>query len=589
MAGQKKKKVTESRKINCSVPGCGNKKQFYFPKSEILRAKWLKAIRREDFTPNVLAHGLCGDHFDPNDIITFATTSDKKIRQRVKIAHGSVPCIFPWNRAQHITSDVVDFYEEVLASSEESVNSSEYCSNATNSNDRPVASDDIARMSEDSLADIEKNVPQEHCHDVYNLGPLDHVGYCLRLPQSDILQEAQTSVEVDQHSLVPSQPEMREATENGASQLCGELFYENEQMSCDYYEEVIQFEESVTDEVRGSHTSNEDCSEEISPSNKVPIADKYSNARYSIEQLRLRSDLILHFTGLENYKKFELVLLSLGPAAYHLKYVRKQVDDISVPNQLFLVLWKLRRNECDESLAAHFGINRLAVGNIFVTWILFMHQHWSLINTWPSKDLVHFFLPEIFKNNFPDTRVIIDGAEFEIQKPGDPRDQQSSFSKYKNRNTYKAVLGCTPGGLISYCSPAYGGSTKDRAIVERSVLMKNCERGDIVMADKGFNIQDLFAAYDVTCMIPTFMKHGYIPHKKILRDRNLAKHRIHIERVIGLVKTFTILSSRLHHNYVPLASEILQVCVMLSNFKENIMKPKKEIETHNLRMGKIPQ
>ncbi|KAJ8666570.1 hypothetical protein QAD02_008232 [Eretmocerus hayati] len=114
------------------------------------------------------------------------------------------------DRAQHITSDVVDCYEEVLVSSKESVNNSEYSSNATNSNDRLVASDDVARMREDSLADIEKNVPQEYCHDVYNLGPLYHVG-----AQSDILQEAQTSVEMEEHSLVTSQPEMSEAAENG--------------------------------------------------------------------------------------------------------------------------------------------------------------------------------------------------------------------------------------------------------------------------------------------------------------------------------------------------------------------------------------
>ena len=31
-----------------------------------------------------------------------------------------------------------------------------------------------------------------------------------------------------------------------------------------------------------------------------------------------------------------------------------------------------------------------------------------------------------------------------------------------------------------------------------------CERGDSIMTDKGFNIQDMFAPYDVAVNIPTF-------------------------------------------------------------------------------------
>ena len=33
-----------------------------------------------------------------------------------------------------------------------------------------------------------------------------------------------------------------------------------------------------------------------------------------------------------------------------------------------------------------------------------------------------------------------------------------------------------------------------------------CDKGDSIMADKGFNVQDLFAPYDVTINIPTFFR-----------------------------------------------------------------------------------
>lgn len=66
------------------------------------------------------------------------------------------------------------------------------------------------------------------------------------------------------------------------------------------------------------------------------------------------------------------------------------------------------------------------------------------------------------------------------------------------------MVGCSPGGFVSYLSPAYGGSVSDRQIVERSNLTTLCDPGDSIMADKGFNIQDLFAQSDVTINIPRF-------------------------------------------------------------------------------------
>jgi len=75
----------------------------------------------------------------------------------------------------------------------------------------------------------------------------------------------------------------------------------------------------------------------------------------------------------------------------------------------------------------------------------------------------------------------------------------------------KVLIGCSPGGLISYVSPAYGGSVSDRQVVERSNLPDMCQPKDSIMADKGFNVQDLFAANDITVNIPTFLpKESYV-------------------------------------------------------------------------------
>ena len=66
----------------------------------------------------------------------------------------------------------------------------------------------------------------------------------------------------------------------------------------------------------------------------------------------------------------------------------------------------------------------------------------------------------------------------------------------------KALVGASPGGLFTYVSPAYGGLTSDRQIVERSGLNALLDPGDKIMADKGFNVEDLILPYRVTLNIP---------------------------------------------------------------------------------------
>ncbi|KAL7306272.1 hypothetical protein TKK_0001706 [Trichogramma kaykai] len=84
-------------------------------------------------------------------------------------------------------------------------------------------------------------------------------------------------------------------------------------------------------------------------------------------------------------------------------------------------------------------------------------------------------------------------------------------------------------------------------------------------------MQDLFASSNVTVSTPTLLMKGSLPHKTVMKDRNLSEHRVHVERIIGLMKTYTILFKELIRDLLPLSSEIIQVCVMLTNFKDNIM------------------
>lgn len=295
-------------------------------------------------------------------------------------------------------------------------------------------------------------------------------------------------------------------------------------------------------------------------------------APYTISYFVDKPEQLNDLTGMRSYELFTLVFRSLGPGVYSIKYNKAQVQNVSVEDQFFLTLWKLRKATTDIRLGVHFDIHHSTASNIFRSFIKFMADQWGKLNIWPSRDLVDFYMPTGFKKLYPSTRVIVDGTEFPIQKPKRPVAQQATFSTYKNTNTLKALVGGSPTGLISYVSECYGGSVSDRQITERSALLDLCDKGDSIMADRGFNVQDIFASRGVAINMPDFLKgKDHLPNTVIMKDRKLASKRVHIERLIGLTKTYKILEKKLQHHYVDIGSELFFVCVMISNFKDNIV------------------
>ena len=292
-----------------------------------------------------------------------------------------------------------------------------------------------------------------------------------------------------------------------------------------------------------------------------------------MERYLYNDAVIKMYTGLETFAKFLFVLVSLGPAASSLTYRWGDRPSMSLENQLFMTLIKLRMYKSNEELAVCFATSTNTVANIVVTWINFMYHQWKEIDIWPSKELVHRYMPYDFGKKFPMTRIILDGTEFPIKKPKKPLLQQVTFSTYKNRNTLKIIVGATPGGLISHIPGVYGGSASDRALMEHdTAFFRKIEPKDEVMVDKGFNIQDLLAPYDVKLSIPTFLKkrNQFKPSSR-LSDKKIASKRVHIERLIGLAKTYKILTHPLTPSETSMGERIIFCCFMLCNFRECII------------------
>ena len=96
---------------------------------------------------------------------------------------------------------------------------------------------------------------------------------------------------------------------------------------------------------------------------------------------------------------------------------------------------------------------------------------------------------------------------------------------------------------------------------------------DSVMADRGIMVQDLFAARDVFVNTPTMLKgKSQLEPEDVVKDRRVASKRIHVERVIGLGKTFKILKKELPSSKLVMGSRIVSVCFAIANFRKSIVK-----------------
>ena len=143
-------------------------------------------------------------------------------------------------------------------------------------------------------------------------------------------------------------------------------------------------------------------------------------------------------------------------------------------------------------------------------------------------------MPKCFKDLYPTTRVIIDATEIYVEKPSLPDLQQMTFSSYKNNNTFKALIGISPSGAIIFISSLFSGCISDKELTRKSGILHLLEKGDSVMADRGFDIEEDLIPLGVRLNIPPFLKgKPHLSDKETTETRHIASMRIHVERAMA--------------------------------------------------------
>ena len=191
-------------------------------------------------------------------------------------------------------------------------------------------------------------------------------------------------------------------------------------------------------------------------------------------------------------------------------------------------------------------------------------------------------MPQSFQDSFGKTvAVIIDCFEVFIERPSNLRAHASTWSNYKHRNTAKLLIGIIPQGTVAFISEAWGGRVSDKQLTERCGILKKLLPGDVVLADRGFDIADSVASVQAKLYIPAFTRgKPQLSVMEVQETRQIANVRIHVERVIGLVRQkYPILRSTIPIYYltrkanedVPLFDRIVRVCCALSNVCDSVV------------------
>lgn len=347
-------------------------------------------------------------------------------------------------------------------------------------------------------------------------------------------------------------------------------------------------------------------------------------------------NIFRHYTGFENYEKFKMVLEALVPGQNRqlitkwasvtggkkrvtasdwfdksrsreyiafeeddleqfAEYSKNYVHSMSVMDEFLLVMMRIRMGLSVEDLGFRFLISPATVSNIVITWINYMYCQLTQIKIWPDRETILKKLPKDFKKDYPNNVLIIDSTEIFTQTPSSLLRQSETYSKYKSTNTIKSLIGVHPTGAIMYVSNTYTGRISDKQLVQRSGLIQvmkeklaigELNRGDAIMADKGFDIADDLAEIGMSLNIPPYKRgQDQFSTEDVHQTRSIAAHRIHVERAIRKVKVFKIFAGRFPITLYGVANQLWTVCCILSNFLPPILDPIEQSETTDLDSG----
>ncbi|XP_023319073.1 uncharacterized protein LOC106656777 [Trichogramma pretiosum] len=221
---------------------------------------------------------------------------------------------------------------------------------------------------------------------------------------------------------------------------------------------------------------------------------------------------------------------------------------ISQENKLLIFLVKMKTGMTFSAISSFFGIHRTTASTIFYKLLEFLVIACKEFVPWPTQDEVRGTTPDCFKPDYSNCRIIIDATEFRIEQPPHIDQQIQTWSHYKSGYKIKYVIGCMLGGLITFMSDGYGGRASDVQITAASKLMQLLES-----------------------VMPPFVQNHHLDEVQREEQRNIARVRIHIERIMQRIRLYKVVD-HFTNKMLPHADSIVFMCCVLVNLQPPIIK-----------------
>ena len=336
--------------------------------------------------------------------------------------------------------------------------------------------------------------------------------------------------------------------------------------------------EQIEGELNSTKTKLEQFEREME-STKMLLKEK----TFGINVIKDSSELCHHYTGFPDYKMLEkcFTFLSVGENGENVRMRGSSEKNgngrprcLCAEDQFLLMLLKLRNGFSNIHLGWLFSCDSSTISRLIISWLNYTYLKFATLPIWPSREEVDASMPEVFKEKFPNTRVIIDCTEVAVEAPQALHARSVFYSDYKSHNTYKALIGITPAGGLSFVSELFPGSVSDREIVTRCGILNPMfwTKDDEIMADKGFTIRDLLDEVGVKLNIPIFLENNaQFSEEQVIVNQRVASVRIHVERYISRIKNFHIFDRPLPLTMHGSANQIFTICSFLVMFQNPII------------------
>ena len=272
------------------------------------------------------------------------------------------------------------------------------------------------------------------------------------------------------------------------------------------------------------------------------------------------------YTGLKSKELFHQILKVTAQDI-------KETNTLSKETQFLIVLMKLKLNLLTTDIAFRFDISRKTVLRTYKIWLPILSSKLQSFICWPSPKALVKYCPDYLKNTeYKNVKCIIDCTEFQMQCPSPQLAKSQAYSNYKSHYTAKVLMAIAPTGHISFISNSWGGRASDKKIAV-SELMKHIKEGVMVLADRGFNLEEEFTAKGAFLHVPAYTRgKKQLSKEEVRYSCEVSNVRIHVERCIKQIKRFYILQHPIPITCMPFLDCVLVICAALCNMEPSIVK-----------------